>query len=76
MNTEIYVVYTELKMSESRLFSGQYFLAFGLNMQIYRVNLRIQSKFGIIQTRENAESGNFSCSEGLYIFEFIHFMRK
>ena len=33
-------------------FSGSYFPAFGLNMEIYSVNLRIQSKCGKIRTKK------------------------
>ena len=34
-----------------RSFSGQHFPAFGLNTEIYRVNLHIQSECGKIRTR-------------------------
>ena len=33
-------------------FSGPCFLKFGLNAEIYKLNLRIQSKYGKIQTRK------------------------
>ena len=33
-------------------FSGQYFPAFGLNTEMYKVNLRIQSKCGKIRPRK------------------------
>ena len=33
-------------------FSGPYFPAFGLNTEIYTVNLRIQSEYRKIQTRK------------------------
>ena len=35
-----------------RSFSGSYFPLFGLNTEIYSVNLRIQSKYGKIRTRK------------------------
>ena len=42
---------------------GPYFLVLGLNMEIYRVNLRIYDKYGEIQTRKK-----------LFIFSFITFL--
>ena len=33
-------------------FSGPYFPVFGMNTKIYGINLRIQSKYGKIRTRE------------------------
>ena len=35
-----------VKSVRIRSFSGPYFPAFGLNMKIYRANLRIQSEYG------------------------------
>ena len=43
-------------------FSGSYFPVFGLNTEIYGVNLRIQSKYRKIQTRKNSVFGHFSRS--------------
>ena len=40
------------KSVQIRSFSGPYFPVFGLNTEIYPVNLRIQSKFGKIRTRK------------------------
>ena len=42
---------------------GPYFHVFGLNMEIYYVNLHIQSKNRKIRTRNNSVFGYFSCSE-------------
>ena len=42
--------------------SGLYFLVFGLNANIYTVNLHIQSEYGKIQTRKNSAFRNFSRS--------------
>ena len=42
--------------------SGPYFPAFGLNMEIYSVNLRIQSEYRKIRTRKNSTFGHFSHS--------------
>ena len=54
--------YTAWKVSKYGFFSGPYFLVFGLNMEIYKVNLRIQSKYRKIQTRKNSVFGHFSRS--------------
>ena len=43
-------------------FSGLYFAAFGLNMEIYWVNLRIGTKYSKIWTRKNYVFGHFSRS--------------
>ena len=40
-------------------FSGPYFPAFGLNMEIYSVNLRIQSKFRKVRTRKTPNMDTF-----------------
>ena len=44
-------------------FSGPYFPAFGVNMERYRVSLRIHSECGKIRTRKNSVSGHFSRSD-------------
>ena len=53
---------TVRKMSKYRVFSGLYFSAFGLNTEIYSVNLHIQSEYGKIQTRKSSVFGQFSRS--------------
>ena len=45
------------KLSKYEVFSGPYFLVFGLNTEIYGVNLCTQSEYRKIWTREN--SGHF-----------------
>ena len=40
-------------------FSGWYFPAFGLNTETYRVNLRIESKWGKIWTRKTLNTDTF-----------------
>ena len=40
------------KASKYRVFTGPYFPVFGLNAEIYGVNLRIQSEYGKIRTRK------------------------
>ena len=47
-------------MSKYGVFSGLYFPVFGLNMEIYGVNFRIQSEYAKIRTRRNSAFGNFS----------------
>ena len=46
-------------MFKYRIFSGLYFPVFGMNTEIYRVNLRVHSKYGEIQTRKNSSFGHF-----------------
>ena len=53
-------------MSKYGVFSGPYFPVFGLNTDIYSVNLCSQSKNGKIRTRKNSVFGHFLCSECLY----------
>ena len=40
-------------------FPGPYFSAFGLNTEIYGVNLRIQSEYGKIRTRKTPNADTF-----------------
>ena len=51
------------KMSKYGVFFGQYFPLYGLNTEIFGVNLRIQSEYGKIRTRKNHVFANFSRSE-------------
>ena len=60
------------------MFSGPYFSAFGLNMEIYKVNLRIQSECGKIRTRKTPNRDPFHavniwgkrcCPESLLLWE-------
>ena len=53
---------TAPKMSEYRVFYGLCFPLFGLNTEIYRVNFRVQSKCGKVQTRKNSVFEHFSRS--------------
>ena len=50
------------KVSKYGVFSGPYFPTFGLNTEVYSVNLRIQSKCRKIRTRKNSLFGHFSRS--------------
>ena len=56
---ETYMVHTKETVSESGVFSARYFLTSRLNMETDRVNLRIQSKCGIMPTRKSHEPGHF-----------------
>ena len=48
------------EVSKYGVISGPYFPVFGLNKEIYEVNLRIQSKYRKIRTRNNSVFGHFS----------------
>ena len=50
---------TTWKVFKYIIFSGPYFPVFGLNMEIYSVNIRIQSEYRKIR-RKNSVSGPFS----------------
>ena len=50
---------TTRKMSVFGVFSGLYFPAFGMNKEIYKVNLRIQSECGKMHTRKTPNTDNF-----------------
>ena len=49
-------------MSKYVVISGPYFPVFGLNTEIYEVNLCIESEYRKIRTRDNHVSGHFSRS--------------
>ena len=48
---------TAWKVPKYGVFSGPYFLAFGLNTERYSISLRIQSECGKIRTRKNSVFG-------------------
>ena len=50
---------TAWKMSKYRVFSDPYCPVFGLNAEIYGVNLRFQSEYRKIRTRKNSVFGHF-----------------
>ena len=54
--------HTAWKVSKYRVISGPYFRVFGLNTEIYEVNLRIQSKYRKTRTRNNSVFVHFSRS--------------
>ena len=47
------------EVSKYRVISGPYFPVFGLNTEIYGVNLHIQSEYRKIRTRNNSVFGHF-----------------
>ena len=53
---------TAWKVSKYGVFSDPYFPVFGLNTEIYSVNLRIRSEYMKIRTRKNSVFGYFSGS--------------
>ena len=61
----VYDHFTESKVFKYEVISGPYFPVFGLNTEIYSVNLRIQSKYRKIRTRNNSVFGHFSRSVSL-----------
>ena len=52
--------YTAWKVSKYGVFSGPYFPVFGMNTEIYGVDLRIQSEYRKIRARKNFVFGHFS----------------
>ena len=51
-----------VKVSKYGVFYGPYFPVLGLNTEIYRVNLRIQARYGKLRTRKNSVFEHFSPS--------------
>ena len=62
--------HTAWKVSKYRVFSGPYFPVFGLNTEIYGVNLRIHSEYRKIRTRKNSVFEHFSYSDFFPLFFF------
>ena len=60
---------TVRKMSKYGVNSGPYFPEFGLNKEIYGVNLRIQPEYRKIRTRCNSIFGHFSRSGNEWVNE-------
>ena len=50
------------KVSKYGVISAPYFPVFGLNTEIYGINLRIQSEYRKIRIRKNSVFGYFSSS--------------
>ena len=58
----IHTISPQENCPNAEFFSGSYFPAFGLNTEIYGVNLGIQSDYRKIRTRKNFVYGHFSRS--------------
>ena len=63
-------------MSKYGVFSGPYFPVFRLNMDIYGVNLRIQSEYRKTWTIKNFVFGHFSRSELPTTYQVLNFTFK
>ena len=59
---------TTLKVPKYGDISGSYFPVFGLNSEIYSVNLGIQSEYRKIRTEKSSVFGHFSRSVFIRIF--------
>ena len=64
------------KCQNTEFFSGPYFPVFGLNTEIYEVNLCIQSEYGKIRTRKNSIFWHFSRSDIDILITVLHFTTK
>ena len=62
MITLLYLTGTAWKVSKYGVISGQYFSVSGLNTEICWLNLRIQSEYRKIRTKNNSVFGQFSRS--------------
>ena len=61
-------------VSKYGVISGPYFSVFGLNTEIYEVNLRIQCKYRKMRTRNNSVFGHFSHSVGIMTMTRVNFV--
>ena len=64
------------KCLNSEFLSGPYFPAFGLNTQVYQVNIRIQSKCRKIWTRKSPDSDIFRTVKKLKINQNVFKARQ
>ena len=69
----LFNIHTAWKASKYGVVSGPYFSVIRLNMEIYRVNLHIQSEYRKIQTRKNSVFGHSSCSDIFFITIDLYF---
>ena len=67
-----YSISTAWKVSKYGVISGPYFPGFGLNTEIYSVNLRIYSEYRKIWIRNNSAFGHFSRSISCKLLIFSH----
>ena len=73
-------VHSVWKVSKYEVISGLYFPVFGLQSEIYGVNIRIQSEYRKIWTRNNYVFGQFSRGERNCVYfttliETIHYLK-
>ena len=68
----LYITDTTWKVSKYGVFSDPNFPIFGLNMESYSVNFRIQSEYGKMQTRKNSTFGHSSHNENYHCFRNIY----
>ena len=59
------------KVSKYEVIFGVYFHIFRLNTETYSVNVRIQSEYRKIRTRNNSILGHFSCSVYVYYLQLF-----
>ena len=60
-------------MSKYGVISGPHFPVFGLNTEIYEINLRIQSEYNKIRTRNNSIFRHFARSS-IFMVQPAHFL--
>ena len=60
MLSVFYEIYSVWKVCKYEVFSGSYFPVFGLNREIYVLNLRIQSEYRKMRTRKYSVFGHVS----------------
>ena len=63
--------FTAWKLSKYGVFSGLCFPVFGLNAEIYGVNLHIQSEDRKIRTRKNSVFGYFPRSDFVLVLKLV-----
>ena len=66
------LAFSARKVSKYGVISGPYFPAFGLNTEIYSVNLLIQSECRKIRSRNNSVFGHFSRSGFQLTWSSVH----
>ena len=66
--------YTAYKVLKYGVFSGPYFPVLGLNTEIYKVNLQIQSEYRKIMTRKTLHLDTFKAN--YFLFSNYLFFKK
>ena len=73
IESNLFIAYHSAKSVCIRNCSGPYFPAFGLNREIYGVNLRIHSKCGKIRIRNTPNADTFLAARSI-LFVMLHFI--